>query len=228
VVKEKKLIDVPDAGGESMGAEVVDGPPWLEFMEMSRAMRLAQFDELRAPARHVLFLGDSITEQGLWSEWFPTLPTLNRGIGGDTIADLAARLESAVNDPLVISLLIGTNDLGGGFPEWEQPLTDPGSIAESFADLVSKIRVQAPQAPLIINSVMPREERFAANIRTLNKKYQDIAEQAQAHYLDLWPTLAIGNAINAEYSPDLLHLNGAGYKAWTTLLAPLLDELTRQ
>jgi len=26
----------------------------------------------------------------------------------------------------------------------------------------------------------------------------------------------------------LLHLNGAGYKAWTTLLAPLLDELTRQ
>jgi len=45
----------------------------------------------------VLFLGDSITEQGMWHEWLPEVPTLNRGIGGDTVHEVQARLDSAVN-----------------------------------------------------------------------------------------------------------------------------------
>ena len=157
----------------------------------------------------------------------PAPPHPEPGIAGDTIADLTARLDTAINDPIAISLLIGTNDLGGGFPGFEQPLTDPRQIADSFAGLVSEIRDRVPVVPLLINSVMPREERFTPNILALNEDYQQIAERAKAHYVDLWPDFADGEVIKSEYSRDLLHLNGPGYRAWTSLLAPVLEALGR-
>lgn len=222
------MTELSDSVGENVDVEMIEGPPWQEFMEWSKQMRRSQFIDLGAPPRHVLFLGDSITEQCLWSEWFPHLPTLNRGIAGDTIADLTSRLDTAINDPIAISLLIGTNDLGGGFPGYEQPLTDPRQIADSFAGLVSEIRDRVPDVPLLINSVMPREERFTPNILALNEDYRQIAERAKAHYVDLWPHFADGEVIKSEYSRDLLHLNGPGYRAWTSLLAPILEALIGQ
>ena len=221
------MTDFGDTVGESIGAGNVDGPPWLKFIEMGLEMRRSQFVELGAPPRQVVFLGDSITEGCQWSEWFPQLPTLNRGIGGDTVAALSARVETAINDPIAISVLIGTNDLGGGFPGWEQPLTDPRIIAESFDGLVAKIRSLAPQTPLIINSVMPREEKFAPSIIALNEHYRRIASRAQAQYVDLWPAFADGQVIKSEYSLDLLHLNGPGYRAWIEQLTPVLEGITQ-
>ena len=53
-------------------------------------MRASQFAELAPAPGHVVLLGDSITEQGLWQEWFSGQPVLNRGISGETSADLLA------------------------------------------------------------------------------------------------------------------------------------------
>lgn len=44
------------------------------------AERLAQFALMPPTPGRVVFLGDSIIEQGQWDGWFPALPTLNRGI----------------------------------------------------------------------------------------------------------------------------------------------------
>ena len=68
--------------------------------------RRSQFEALPRLSDRVLFLGDSITEQGIWAEWFPELQTLNRGIGGDPISGLLARLAS--DDDLDATILIGT------------------------------------------------------------------------------------------------------------------------
>ena len=67
--------------------------------------RIAQFSLMPAPTGRVVFLGDSIIEQGLWDGWFPGLPTLNRGIGGESIADVLARLDSAIHAPRAVVLL---------------------------------------------------------------------------------------------------------------------------
>lgn len=184
----------------------------------AKAMRRAQFEALPLPAGRVLFLGDSLTEQGLWHEWFPELPTLNRGIGGDTVHEVHARLDHAVNAPVAISLLVGTNDLSGLGRSREVAV-----IAEEFRALVTELRVRAPDAHLVVNSVMPRKATFADQVHALNLRYALIARDAGATWLDLGPVLSDGaGSLRAQFTADSLHLNGAGYAAWVDALRPLL------
>ena len=199
-------------------ALVASGPLVRRLLASSKAMRRSQFEHLPLPGGCVLFLGDSITEQGLWHEWLPGMPTLNRGIGGDTVHEVQARLDSAVNEPTVISLLVGTNDLGGIGPSHDVPV-----IAAQFRGLVHELQRRAPDARLVVNSVMPRRASFADQVRALNHEYAAIARDAGATWLDLWPALADGaGGLRAAYTSDSLHLNGDGYEAWLGELRPLI------
>ncbi|WP_285320338.1 GDSL-type esterase/lipase family protein [Pseudarthrobacter sp. lyk4-40-TYG-27] len=184
----------------------------LGFVSRSITMRRSQFEELPLPPRRVLFLGDSITEGGQWDEWFPELQTLNRGIGGDDVQGVLTRLDTAIHDPVAISLLIGTNDLGGAKRKAED-------IAASIQELVKEIRKRAPKAPFLINSVMPRRRKYRENITFLNLLLRNIAARENAVFVDLWPALADDNgALREEFTSDALHLNGLGYAAWAKVL----------
>ena len=192
--------------------------PFRRILEGQKAMRRSQLELLPTKPGSVLFLGDSITEQGMWNEWFPELPTLNRGVGGDTVSGLHARLDRAVDQPALISLLIGTNDLSGLGPSAEVP-----DIGRQLDGLVSAVRKAAPDAPLLLNSVMPRKRSFAGRIKELNRHARHIAERSGAEYLDLWPTLANDRGeLRAEFTSDNLHLSGEGYKAWVDVLGPAI------
>ncbi|MFE3077040.1 GDSL-type esterase/lipase family protein [Nocardia tengchongensis] len=183
------------------------------MLRTSIAMRASQFEQLPAPTGRVVFLGDSITEGGLWDEWFPQVRPVNRGIGGNTVDDLRARLDTAIDAPAAIFLLIGTNDLGLG--------ETPGRVAEKLRRLVEEIRERAPHAPLHLQSVMPRKAKFAERIRELNAAAWQIAAEADAAYIDLWPALADSNgALRPEFTRDGLHLSGEGYAAWIDVLRP--------
>ena len=184
----------------------------------SQSARRSQFSALPPCPDRVLFLGDSITEQGVWDEWFPELPTLNRGIGGETVGQVTARLDSAIMAPRAISLLIGTNDLGGLGAS--RKVED---IAGHMRKLAQSIRERAGAAPLFINSVLPRSAYFRDRIRALNQHYQHIAAECGATYINVWPALADGSgALRADCTADGLHLTGAGYRVWTDLLRPHL------
>ncbi|MGC0417936.1 GDSL-type esterase/lipase family protein [Embleya sp. AB8] len=182
----------------------------------SMHMRASQFARFPPPTGHVVFFGDSITEGGLWDEWFPDAAPVNRGIGGNTVADLLGRLDTAIDRPAAVFLLIGTNDLGLGETVAE--------VAAGMRELAARIRERAPEAPLFIQSVRPRKAGFADRIRRLNTRYRDIAADADAEYIDLWPALADADgALRAEYTRDKLHLGGAGYAAWADVLRPYVD-----
>jgi lysophospholipase L1-like esterase len=190
------------------------------MLRTSIAMRSSQFAQLPPPTGRVVFLGDSITEGGLWQEWFPSLDCVNRGIGGDTIDHLRTRLDSAIDAPAAVFLLIVTNDLGLD--------RSVDRVAADLGSLVGEIRDRAPKVPLFIQSVMPRQGRFATRILELNVRYREIAEWAGAVYIDLWPALADENhCLRAEFTRDRLHLTGAGYAAWVELLRPHMRTLRR-
>ncbi|GIF13781.1 GDSL-type esterase/lipase family protein [Actinoplanes teichomyceticus] len=181
------------------------------------AQRRRMFDAMRPPTARVVFLGDSITEHGWWDELFPELPTVNRGIGGETTSDLLERLDDAIQSPLAVSLLIGTNDLHG-----PRRGRDISGIAQRTEHIVRRIRQRAPEAPLLLNSVLPRTG-FAARIKQLNEHYRRIAADNGAVYVDLWPTFADQNEnLRREYTKDNLHLLPAGYLAWAQVLRPHL------
>ena len=182
------------------------------------AERRAQFALMPPAPGRVVFLGDSIIEQGQWDGWFPALPTLNRGIGGESIADVAARLDSALHAPRAVVLMIGTNDVHEA-----RNFADIAAAAIRMRDLVGAIRQAVPAAALIVNSVAPRTLHYRERITQFNAELVRIAAAADAQYLDLWPVMAgPDGAIRPELTTDGLHLTAQGYAAWAGALKPLL------
>lgn len=178
--------------------------------------RRRYFEGLPASPGQVVLLGDSITEQGKWADLFPELRTANRGIGGESTADVLERLHCGIVEPTAVSLLIGTNDLHG--PRLQRPVA---GIAARADEIVRRLREELPSAALFVNSVTPRTPYFADRIRTLNERYREIARGRGATYVDLWPALADAEGgLRREFTKDHLHLTPAGYRAWAEVLRP--------
>lgn len=196
-------------------------PFFRRAIKSRQVARVRQFEALPVASGRVVFLGDSITEWTAWEDWFPELPTTNRGIAGQSISDVRARLASAIDEPIAVSLLIGTNDLHGFGKS-----TDVEDIAEQMNLLVKEIVALAPSARLLINNIMPRSTLFRDRIVKINAKYERIAQEYRATYIDVWSALAgTDGAIRPEMTTDGLHLSVAGYNAWTTCLKPHLSTL---
>lgn len=195
-------------------------------LRRGQAVRASQFAVLGAPRRHVVMLGDSITEGGLWQEWFPGQPVANRGTGGETSADLLQRLDSAVtadSDPAAVFLLIGTNDLFLGVPL--------RAVVGNVASLLAEVERRAAGTPVVVQSVMPRSVRFRDDLRRLDSAYRALVDASGEHvtHLDLWPALADERgALRAEFTRDALHLTGEGYRAWVDVLRPHVDRFLQQ
>ena len=191
------------------------------LLASSRQMKAEQFAELAPKKGDIIFLGDSITEGGLWSEWLPSLPVRNRGIDGDTTSGVLARTRVAMGqEPAAVVLLIGTNDLSLGVPI--------SGIAANVRSIVREVRDQSPSTHVILQSVMPRTPRRRRRLGSLNALLQVVANEEGAEWLDLWPALQTPEGtLQPSMTADHLHLNGQGYRAWLTLLQPRLEQLAQ-
>ena len=106
----------------------------------------------------VVFLGDSITQDGQWSEWFPDLNVTNMGVGGSTTDDVLARFDEVVAArPDEIVLLIGTNDLGT-----RQTVEH---LVRNIETLCVNLRRELPGSRMLVQSVMPRGREYAQRIQ---------------------------------------------------------------
>ncbi len=187
---------------------------------MSNAQRARRDQLVALPVRPgaVVMLGDSITEQGEWSELLPHVPVANRGVGGEVTSQLLHRVDGALRSPAAVIILIGTNDLSMG--------EAPRVIARNISKALDRIALRAPETPVVVQSVMPRQPKYANEIREINSRVWDAAAVRRVRYLDLWPVLSDGaDSLRSEYTFDGLHLNGAGYTAWAPLLSRELAQL---
>lgn len=169
--------------------------------------------------RTMVFLGDSLTEDGHWSEWFPDADVRNLGRGGETTDGALARLgEVVAAAPDEVLLLIGTNDLGT-----RQTVEH---LVRNIQSIMVDLRRDLPGTRMLLQSILPRTREFADQIQTANIHLRQFAATVRAQYLDLWPALALeGGELNPAYSDDQLHLNAAGYDAWLGELRPALERL---
>jgi lysophospholipase L1-like esterase len=191
--------------------------PLLRPVQTARQTQLAL---LPVPSGRVLMLGDSITEGGVWHELLPDVPLVNRGVGGETGAQILQRLDLVINDPTAVVLLAGTNDIASGIPT--------AKIVADIAQILTGIERRAPRTPVIVQSIMPRALAYREEVLFMNARVRELVERAGAHvrYLDLWPALADAEgALRAEYTEDKLHLNGDGYAAWVSVLGPALESV---
>lgn len=184
----------------------------------ARAARTSQFEAVPIPEGAVVFLGASMIEQGLWDAWFPTVRAVNRGIGGETTADIRRRLASAIASPAAVFFLAGTNDLTRGVPQ--------AQTVEETRRIVDTIIQCAPGCTVYLQSVTPRALRYRDELVRLNGELRSLAEARapRVEFVDLWPVLADREgALIAEFTHDSVHLNGSGYAAWTSAIRPLVE-----
>lgn len=176
-----------------------------------------------------VMLGNSLTEQGLWSEWFPGQPILNRGIGGDPIAGIRDRLPAILErNPQRIFLMAGINNIL--FRDAQAQ-----SLAKELRQLLLYLQQQSPNTKVYLQSVLPVNEIMAENkavflnkhsvIQAYNAELARICSELNIPFIDLYPAFADEyGRLKPQYTSDGIHLTGAGYALWVQLLGPWMQE----
>jgi len=184
--------------------------------------RMELFESLPVIRGAIVFLGNSITERGMWHELLPGKKIMNRGIGGDNSFGVLARLQAIIDaKPSSIFLMIGINDLGRGLPV--------DVISSNYRRIIARVRAGSPKTKLFLQSVLPMNESllkadYLKNkmhlVRELNDSIRAIAAEHNLPYIDLHNDVFKDNEGNlkAEYTVDGIHIIPAAYAAWVDYL----------
>lgn len=166
----------------------------------------------------VVFLGDQITE--LWgANFFPSQPFLNRGIVGQTSAQMLVRFQQDVvaMKPKVVVIQAGMNDL---------LVATQGVMADNVLSMMDIARANGIR--VVLASVTPVCDCYTkqtglrpqGKIIGLNGWIKDFAARSGAVYLDYYSVLADGRNFKKGLTGDGLLPNDAGYG----VMAPLAEK----
>lgn len=190
--------------------------------------RVTLFNIIPVEEGDIVFLGNSITDGGEFTELFDNKKIKNRGIVSDVISGVRERLYQVTDhNPSKIFLLIGINDISHNL--------SVDRLASEYEKLVAEIREQSPATKLYIQSIMPINNDFGRYknlkgkegvIKALNMRLNDIANRNGAIYVDLWPVLADPRTgkLRREFTNDGLHLLGKGYDVWANAIRDMVTE----
>lgn len=168
--------------------------------------------------RKIVMLGDSITEQGDWSAMFPGRTIVNAGFSGYTSEQLVPLVREVIDTrPDAVFVLAGTNDVFNDRPpEW---------TAGRLDQLITEIEATAPDAQIVIQTVLPADERSTEIVAT-NAAIRSVAAARGIEVLDLYPAFDDGSgALRSAETYDGVHLTTIGYDRWATLLRPWFERL---
>ncbi|MFB9864385.1 family 20 glycosylhydrolase [Rufibacter immobilis] len=183
--------------------------------------RATLFKHLPHTQGDIIFLGNSLSDGGEWSELFGDSRIKNRGISGDVSAGVIHRIEEvAQRKPGKVFLLIGTNDLAQN--------VKPDSLLKNIFWLSGYLKQKSPATRLYVQSILPVNAHFkkfeghtnkSDLIRKVNDRLQIEASKRGYTYLDLQSAFSDENGrLKTKYTNDGLHLNGDGYMFWKHLV----------
>lgn len=209
------------------------------FLKQHHQDALAYFEILNESAakakgeRPIVFIGDSLTEECRFTEYFPGRWILNRGISGDTSAGVRERIEVNVcnANPRKVFILVGTNDLDRGVPI--------GEILGNLEKSIGKIREKSPNTAIYLQSLYPVSKKGLRKggkrmvgkrtnpvLDELNGRLKKLAETKGILYIDINSALKDQDGeLNSEYSLEGLHLNGKGYAIVMEQLRKYIEDM---
>jgi lysophospholipase L1-like esterase len=182
----------------------------------------AELPPPKAGEPRVVFLGDQIIES--WPAngrpFFPGRPYLNRGIAGQTTAQMLVRFRQDVIalEPTVVVVHGGTNDLTGVLG----PGTE-GTVADNITSMTELAKANGIR--VVLSSVTPVCDCFKdqtgvrpqGKIIGLNGWIRDYAARSGAVYLDYYAALVQGRDFQEALTVDGLLPNDAGYAVMAAL-----------
>jgi len=175
-----------------------------------------QFELLPNRKKEIVFLGNSITARGNWSEWFNNKRIINRGISGDRTDGVLYRLDEVISSkPKKIFLLIGVNDI--------KYKRSNEYIIRKIHQIIKRIKKKSPKTEVFIQSILPtygrEKHRPVGKVKTINTGLKKISLKENVKYIDLFSRFIDDSGfLNKTYSLDGLHLNGHGYLLWKQVI----------
>jgi len=203
-----------------MTANINNAPPhawedvicWFEDYDREHPPRMGR----------VLFSGSSSI--GMWptlEDDFRELDAFRRGFGGSQYEDVLYYAERIILPyrPRAVILYAGDNDIASG--------KTSAQICADVRALLDHISGTLPDTRLYILSIKPSPSRFF-----LWPEYQrvnaDLCALAEAYprcrYIDVTAGMLHTNgAVREEFfTEDMLHMNADGYRAWVSIIKPIL------
>lgn len=158
----------------------------------------------------IVFLGDSITNAGRWSEAFPSLRVANRGISGDTSKGILNRVNQIVTlKPKTVYLMFGINDIKRG-----------GNAVDIFAryQKIINILVNKNIEVVLQSTLLSSREHWNIEVTKLNQFLVTLAKERQYTYIDLNKVFAPSGLLTKQASSDGVHLKAEMYLNWFELI----------
>lgn len=191
------------------------------FVNSYYEQKVSLFSQLPQSSDDIIFIGNSITDIGEWAELWQNLHVKNRGISSDITFGVLARLrEVTKGKPAKIFIMIGINDIARNIPE--------EVIVANYKKIIEQILKESPGTKVYVQSILPTNNEFmeyknhqnkSDKIIAVNNELKYLSKALKVTFIDLSAHFSDGEfKLSKKYSNDGLHLNGAGYIKWKSVL----------
>jgi lysophospholipase L1-like esterase len=178
--------------------------------------------EKPAHGQILLYGSSSFRMWGTYAADLSGYAVVNRGFGGSQMSDAVQYFDRVVMPlkPSLVLLYEGDNDLASG--------ESVDQVMQDFEQLTKLIKRKLPKTHLAVISARPSVARTALRPKqdALNSRVQVwcAAHPDRADFIDVRPALLdVNGQANMQYLvDDKLHLNAAGYAAWTRVIREYL------
>ncbi len=205
------------------GRKIIKYIIFNKIIQVRHQQKLSMFSASPKVDQAIIFLGDSITEGGDWSEIFPNKNILNRGIGGDTTEGVLLRLNEIIrHQALKIFICIGTNDLAIG--------KSNNVILQNYQNILVRLQKECPTTKIYVQAVLPVGKNVLfghknEKILPLNIALEDLCKLKQIPFINIYPHFTDETGyLNPAFTNDKLHLMGKAYLHWKEILEPYINE----
>ncbi len=235
--ESSSLVPQRPPGARDYPQNIADRPvprigsqPWMINPEWE-ARHERQLQSPRRAGAKVVFLGDSITDawgkSSAYKEHFDKYSPLNLGITREYTQNLLWRIEHGALDglaPDAVVIMIGVNNLGGGFTA-EQ-------TASGVRAVVAAVRSRLPKTPVLLLAILPANENPDSALRKkiveTNRLIAALAQPGSVIVEDVGAVLVEPDGkLSRSILRDFLHPTDVGYDRLSQAVAPLLDKLVR-
>lgn len=177
--------------------------------------KVSQFEMLKDINNiEIMMLGDSITDEGEWSELWGKV-VQNRGISGDTTSGVLDRLYTVNPNIKRVFIMIGVNDIMRG--------TSEDIVFENYKKIIKFFKDK--NIDVVIQSTLyigeSRKQNFNPKIEKLNQNLEEFAKSNKIVFINLNPIFAPQKTLLKSFTKDDLHLNADAYKLWIETLKKL-------
>ncbi len=199
--------------------------------------RIKTFKENPLKYGDIVFIGNSITEQGRnWSEKFGQNNIKNRGIAGDVTDGVLARLNEITHfEPQAVFLLIGINDLSNYHQKDESrphvvyhtKIPSPEYVGNNIIKIAKEIHRESPNTKIYIQTLLPNSRpNMKASIHAVNDIIRENEYNGNYQVIDLHQHFTNPEGLmKKELTKDGTHLNEKGYEVWVEAVKALMEKL---